>query len=193
MLSRTKTSLLCMTTNRIAPIVWPRPLLKYFLHMCVSNNATSLSVDAAAAETEQELRIIAQVRVLARGEWVAFRPHSVLFISLFFHILLLSYWVTRGLWKIWLSDALRSWTQTSRTAGRCVMTAGRSTLRPQNRTAAGLWLVDPQNPLRFIVIRPSLTLEGPYQGTSKRLEHLIWNSCIWLCLHVAWRNINTYI
>lgn len=79
MFGRAKTSLLCMTTNCIAPIAWPRPLSKYFLYMCVSN-ATSLSADAAA-DSELEQGIIAQVRVLAGGEWVAFHPHSVLFIS----------------------------------------------------------------------------------------------------------------
>lgn len=98
---------------------------------------------------------------------------STFHLLLFFHLLLLAYWVTRGLWKIWLSDAWRSWTQTSRTAGRCVMTVEISTLRPPNRTAVELWTVDPQTPRRFIIIRPSLTLEGPYRGTLRRLEHFI--------------------
>lgn len=51
------------------------------------------------------------------------------------------------------------------------MTVEISTLRPPNRTAVGLWTVDPQTPRRFTIIRPSLTLEGPYRGTLKRLEH----------------------
>ncbi len=45
---------------------------------------------------------------LSAGWWRVggFSPTlSTFHLSFFFHILLLSYWVTHGLWKIWLSDA----------------------------------------------------------------------------------------
>ncbi len=112
---------LCMTTNRIAPIAWPRPLSKYFLYMCVSN-ATSLSADAAAdSELEQGLLHKSECWLVASG---CFHPHSVLS-----SLALLSYTVA-----FLLSDTrtmknrtfrrIMKLTQTSRTAGRCVMTVG---------------------------------------------------------------------
>lgn len=88
-----KTSLLCMTTNHRAQLCGPAPLkISAFLRAlvpapfssisftCAFLNPTSLSADAAA-DTGLELGSVAQDRALAAGEWVAFHPHSLLFIS----------------------------------------------------------------------------------------------------------------